>query len=387
MLSKKLRIVKGAVIGIVMVVLAIWMGIHTASLVLERKSPEIALQLNSKNGKAIGRLALQDFSSRVAEGATPEAAALAVAPMARQALGHEPLQPSAHAILALAAKSREERKRILEQALKLNRRSATLLGTSLQEELADENLEGVIATLDIILRVHPEMSKEFFPVLAGALADDQSLPVFEQVLASRPPWQDSFLTTASGVPAAVINVAELRRRVSIESDNLDALLVSRLAAAGEWEAAQAHYDFLEKRFRRATDPALRSDYPPIDWKLADSREKRAQLSRDGAAIELFVRAGSGGIVMERIFPAKGSRVLVKITHDIQPSAQLENVRLQAKCAGEAQLLMAQNFADQSGTASFEVPASTCDFVNLAIYARVPSVSPALRGSILSFKTE
>ena len=370
-----------------MVALAIWMGVQTASLVLERKSPEIALQLDPENGKAIGRLALQDFSLRVAEGAAPEAAASSVAPMARQALRYEPLQPSAHAILALAAKSRDGRKRILEPALKLNRRSATLLGTSLQEELADENIAGVIATLDIILRVHPEMSKEFFPVLAGALTDDQSLPVFEQVFASRPPWQDSFLTTASGVPAAVNNVAELRRRVSIESKSLDALLVSRLAAAGELDSAQKHYDFLEKRFPRSTDPALRSDYPPIDWKLADSREKRAQLSRDGTAIEMFVRAGAGGIVMERIFPAKGSSVLVTIKHDIQPSTQLENVRLQAKCAGATELLIAQNFAEQSGTASFEVPASTCDFVNVAIYARVPSVSPALRGSILSFETD
>lgn len=387
MLSKKLRIAKSAAIGLVMIALAVWMGVQTASLVLERKSPEMALQLNPANGKAKGRLAFQDFSLKVAEGTAPEVAARAVAPMARQALRHEPLQPSVHAILALAAGSPEERKRILDPALKLNRRSAALLGTSLQQELAEENLEGVIATLDIILRVHPETSKEFFPVLVGALVDDQSLPMFEQVLESRPPWQDSFLTNASANPAAVSNAAELRRRVSIESANLDAQLVARLAATGQLDAAQEHYNFLEKRFPRSTDPALRSDYPPIDWKLADSREKRAQLSRDGDTIELFVRAGSGGIVMERILPAKGSTALVTIKHDIQTSAQLENIGLQAKCAGETQLLMAQNFVDQLSTASFELPTSTCDFVNVAIYARVPAVSPALRGSILAFEVE
>ena len=387
MRSQKIRITKRIAICFGGIALAIVVGLQTASLIVERTTPDVALQLNSKNGKALGRKAFQEFSQLIAEGRSQEEAAREVADTATQALRYEPLLPQAHAILALAADTREKRKAILEPALKLNRRSATLLGLSLQEELADQNTEGVIATLDLILRVHPETSAEFFPLLAGALADDQSLPIFERILASKPPWQDQFLLAASANAEAVVNAAQLRRSVTVENENLDAALIARLTAAQKFEAAQQHYAFLEKRVRRDTSMALRSEYPPIDWRFSDTREKRAQLSRGGDAIEFFVRPGAGGILMERIVPLDGDELDVSIDYDLDQSSQLQNVRLQANCADNATPLVDQNFDGSNGEMHLQISRGDCDFMRLVIYARVPSGNPALRGSISNFSAK
>ena len=232
--------------------------------------------------------------------------------------------------------------------------------------------------------MHPETSADFFPLLAGALVDDQALPIFQRILASKPPWQDRFLVTASANPEAVVNVAKLRREVIVENENLDSALIARLADAEEFGAAQQHYEFLEKRFPRDISMALRSQYPPLDWKFSDTREKRSQLSRDGNAIEIFVRPGAGGVIMDRIVAVKDGQVDVSIAYDFGQSAQIANIRLQANCPGSSSLLIVQSFEEAKGTMRLQVPASECDFMRLALYARVPSGRPALRGSISNF---
>lgn len=372
------RLIAFAALGIA---LAFVSGLHTASVVLERTAPQIASQLNPSNGRAIGRDAYLRLATLVADGKSNEEAAAELLPLARKAIRLEPLNVRAHVVAAWAAQASQKRQELLNKALKLNRRSRALQGLSLQERTQAGDLNGTIETLDQILRVHPETSAEFFPVLSTALADDQSLATFETILASSPPWQEQFLLRAAATKGSAKNASFLSQRLLIGDEGLDQVVIASLVGEGEWEAGRKHYDFAYARREQSQTGLFPTTFPPFDWNMADEREMRAQPSRDGSEIELFVKPGNGGNLLNRIVQAKGAALKLKMEYDIEPSSQLENVRLQAACVASQQVLLDAPL--NGGDTQFQAakPAANCDFVALGIYARVFRGNPAMRGTI------
>jgi hypothetical protein len=374
-------------IGLASLMLAAGLGMQATSGVVTRTAPDSALQVSPNNGIALGRKAFFDFRRMVDEGRDVTEAAKAVAPMALEAHAKEPLNPPAHAILALAEDDADKRAALLGLALKLNRRSLPLQGASMQDRLARDDQEAVIETLDQILRVHPDRSDQFFEALAQALENDQALPTFQRILAVAPPWKDKFLRFAAARKASSANAARVRQTVEIEDKVIDRLLISRLAQQGNYPAAAQHYAFLINKDGAPEQTDWPSRYPPLDWKFADERELRAQASRDGKRVEIYVRSGSGGVLMERLFPASGRAIRIKIAHDLRPAGQEENFRLQIRCGTNRNPVFEQPFSQQEE--AFEVPnlPASCTFARIGIYARSVTGLPALRGDIMSIDIE
>ena len=375
------KILSGLLLALLAIVLAVLASLHSASIVLQRTTPDAALQLRSGNGQAQGRLAMAQFSAASAQGQSPEVIAKGFEALALEAVKNEPLNARAHSILAWAASDREKRKRILDPALQLNRRSSALLALALQENTADKDVDGTIQTLNLLLRVHPETSSELFPALNAALVEDSAIASFKRVLAGAPSWQDRFLRQAMSKPEAIANVALLRRDLEIEQEGLDEMLVKRLVANGQFSEAQVHYAFLQRQIRTKGPDAFRTSYPPFDWQLADKREFRAQLSRGGDSIEVFVRSGFGGTLMERIFERQSNTFEMSLSHNVEPATQLENVRIKVRCLGEERALVDESFRSGKLAYSVPLPAESCDFVKVTIDARSFTGRPSLRGEI------
>lgn len=376
---------RALVISLACIVLAVLLAMQAVSAVTSRTAPELALDFAPGNGTALTNRAFALFSDRVRKGDSVEEAARIAAPIARQAYVSEPLSPKSHMILALAQSAPDTRSATLAEALKLNRRSLPLQGAALQERTTNQDLEGVIETLDQILRVHSARHSEFFPLLARALEDDTSLPVFERILANEPNWQTGFLAHAAGHAGALVNTARLRRTSKEENPALDRTLIIRLAADPETQMeAQAHYDFAVKRASVEDAGAWRSDFPPLDWGFIDTREMRAQPDINGEKIEFFVKTGSGGGLMSRLFRINPrTDTIITVNYDIRPEELAEDVRVQAKCPQDTRWRLDRDLSEQgNGFVLSDLP-EDCGFIQFLIYARAWTGGVNLRGEIIA----
>ncbi|MBT8389271.1 MAG: hypothetical protein KJP13_06455, partial [Altererythrobacter sp.] len=309
-------------------------------------------------------------------------------PVALATLYSDPLSPKAHAILALAAEDRAARGEILNAAAKLNRRDLSLQGLLLQDHVAADDYARTIETLDQILRVHPERSQEFFPVLVEALSNAETIPLFAELLDNSSPWHERFLAFAVRQSEALPNLAILRPQIEVENDVVDRRLIAGLAGSGDVAAASTLYQRVTKIDASMANQAQldwRSDFPPFDWRLVDEPGFRAQQSRNGDAIELSIRPGRGGIIAARLLNAPNGPFRINIEHRIAPAQQLRDVRLQLVCTNVAEPVFDERFSRQGDGFRIESLPSDCAYLVLAINARAWSGRSALNGTIQSIR--
>lgn len=391
-------------------VLATLLGAHALSSASTRNSPHLAAQTFPSNGRAHERLAYSQFLEAVKN---DSAAAVADAPMntdpevrpisptapdqallqssaqamlsdVREAIRHEPLLPRAHALLVIGAKDSQKRRELLTRASLLNRRDVVLQGLVLEQHIADIDYNASILTLDQLLRVHPERSQNFFPILTQALAVDGTVPVFAQLLESPLPWRDAFLGSAVADERARLNLARLRERIDFGNLEFDRRLISGLVAQGEIAAAADLYTAISTPpAREDAKPSLawRAEYPPFDWQLADDAGLRAQPGDDPEKLEISVRPGRGGVLAARVLQTPAAPFAIGIAHDVTPVGQIEDVRLQLTCAGATAPFYDESFTAGVSRFAVQTVPDACDHLRLVIFGRSWSGLPALRGTI------
>ena len=364
--------------------LAFALATQALSNVTARKAPDTAVALFPANGLARERLAFERFTNDVEEPDDAQEAARESAHLAMSAIRLDPLTPRAHAILAIAASDSSTRQAILEAAASLNRRELALQGLVLQEHLAAENAKQSIETLDQILRVHPEYTNEFFPVLASVLARDGAVDVFAEMLDGSSQWHASFLNFAVRQPDGLQNLALLRSQISVETEYFDRRLIARLADTGDVAGAETLYRSLvgvSTGLRSQGEIDWRSDYPPFDWRFVDEAGFRAQRSLNGEELEISVRPGKGGVIAARLLATPAGPFEVRVGHRISPVDQLRDIRLQLICSGTTTPFFDERFSRQGDGFLIENVPENCVYVVLAINARAWSGRSALSGVV------
>ncbi len=327
-------------------------------------------------------------SVRLPEEARQEAAQLA-ADSALKAARADPLVPRAHAILGMRLPASRERSQILELASQLNRRDLTLQSLVLQEHIAAGDYPSTINTLDQILRVHPEYDAEFFPVLVTALAEQETIPLFADMLDGSAPWHAKFLNFAVRERSTLLNLAQLRPQIDAAESDFDRRLIVYLANRGNVEEAASLYRMISDQAPGAgalSGEALgtldwTAQYPPFEWRFIDQPGFRAQSSRNGDELELFVRPGKGGLIAARMLPVPGRGFDVEVDHDIRPANLREDVGVQLTCSGNAEVVLNERLDSQLSTFAVERLPSNCGYMLLSITARAWTGRSALRGSI------
>ena len=366
------------------IALAAALGAQAISSVSTRKMPALAVSTFPANGLAREALAFQMFSVAAADKEDPASAARDNAGQALRAIQSDPLAPKAYAVLAQASEDQSVRGDILEAASVVNRRDLNLQTLLLQKHVAAGDYTRTIDTLDQILRVHPEYSPEFFPVLADALTLEQTIPRFVEILDGSSPWHLKFLTYAVRQNAAIPNLAVLRPQISSADESFDRRLIISLAAQGDIESAAALYRTVADAAETSLPDGMldwNTAYPPFDWRFVDQAGFRSQPSRDGEELELFVRPGKGGLVAGRLLSAPAAPFAIRIDRDIKPAHQREDANVRLTCTNNPQPVLERTF--DTDTTVFQVPSlpADCQYVVLAINARAWTGRSALRGTI------
>ena len=378
------KIIRLGVAAVIAIPLAVAAGAQAASMVLLKVNPALSAELFPANGMALASLAFADYASNIVDPAAPPPPSEKAVKLAEEALRKEPFAAKAYVVLAQAESDPDRKRAIIELGSSLNRRDLALQGLVLQERLADRDYPGAIETLDQILRVHPNRSQDFFPLLAGALAQDSTLPIFAKMLDGSAPWHERFLDFAVGQPIVLTNLARLRLQLAIGEEDFDRRLIASLVQRGDIETAGKIYSFVasqEDVTARSGKLDWRSTYPPFDWALVEKTAFRAQVSRDGEELELYVKPGQGGVIASRMLTPPAGPFEIVITHSLEPAGQIEDVKVQLSCAGNPQPIVTQPF--KSGTTRIDVSSvpGACRYLALGIDARAWSGQAPIVGTI------
>jgi len=386
--------------------LAVLSGAHALSSASLRNSPELAIAVFPFNGLASEKLAYRQFvdevqdalavpSGQVGNENEPQADvnaefkvgttslqqfAASAAQSARDAFSREPLLPKAHAILALSETDPQRKMQIINLASSLNRRELSLQELVLQQKVDQDDYAGMINTLDQILRVHPERKAEFFPLLVDAMAQSATKSAFVALLRDPLPWRDAFLEYAAGQPRALVNLAAIRAGVSIDNLVLDQRLIAGLAAQGNMDSARAIYQIVSQPSEKMNSVGWRSDYPPFDWKLANTAGIRAQPSKDLTILEFAIEPGNGGPLASKMLPTPSSQFEVRLNHTINPQSQAKDLKLRISCKGASEPFLEEPFENGQLTLEIANPPS-CKYLEIAITGRAWTGASELSGTI------
>ncbi len=377
---------KAAVLSVGAVALSAALAMQAFTNALANDQPAVAAGAFPLNGFALERVALDRLNSQAEE---------SLSPLARKILAQEPLSPVSWTILALDQRDEGAKNRILLAASELNRRTLMLQSNLLLLYASRDDFANSIAVLNQILTVSPEQQKTMFPILIQALKDERSVPEFAQALSFEPDWSNPFLQAAAGDRDALSNLARLRMslfdKLAVEPDT-DRAIVDALVRAGDLDSAFALYqrisgpgsDNLAGTTSRQGKLGWSSEMPPFDWRLNKGSGERAQIVDDPERLEFFVRRGKAGILAERIISVPQSFTL-RVTHEISPVEQLEDVRIALQCENSE-----TGFFDQPLTKSpsiFPVGPlpSDCAVVRLSLLARAWSDKDNLNGQIHSIQ--
>lgn len=365
--------------------LAIPLALQAASSVLTSKQPALAVRLFPANGLAMEQLAADRMLAGVTDPAELTLAAREHADLAREAVMREALSPRAHAVLALAEADQTRRDDILAAATAINRRDLLMQGLVLERQVALNDFGGSLATLDRLLRVHPEQEEFFFNILYRALREPAALDAFADILDGGSDWHVRFLRRAVVEGDALVNLARLRDRLELEDEEFDRRLIAALAKAGRYDIAHGLY---RRASGESADGLTRgviswdAGYAPFDWRLAKQAELRAQPAASGDVLDVFVRSGHGGILAERIIRPGRNGFAITLEHALTPIDQVRDVRLQLRCEQQDSPFYDERFSP--GTNRFVIgglPAGCGDYVTLSIHARAWSGRSQIRGTI------
>jgi hypothetical protein len=403
-MAKPVRLAVCSAIGLG---LAAVTGAHALSSISTRTAPQLAISVFGSNGAAHERLAYSQFlaAAKAEAGGAGESEtdkgtdvpsvrvsnslAIATLPTLAKAqrshvlaaIRYEPLSPRAHALAIMAETSSRKKGDWIAAASSLNRRDVILQGLALEHHAARGDYPAAIATIDQMLRVKPERSDTIFPLLTSALTFDDTVPVFARLLADPLPWRDAFLMHAAQDGKVRDNLARLRSQIDFDNENFDRSLIAGLVAQGEIPTAADLYSKLVSSSKSGSSHEWRADYPPFDWTFADDAAFRAQPSSDPSKLEFSIRPGRGGTVATRIVETPSTPFAIRLQNDISPAGQVEDVKLELRCASGSAPFFTQSFVP--GNARFEVlgvPAN-CQYLKITINARAWSGLPALRGTI------
>lgn len=373
-------------IGVIIagLLIAVILALQAIGSVLTRKEPHNAALVAPWNGLAVEQFAVQAFRSGVSDPAELTASAVNVRPIAQSAFARDPLTPKALALIALAQDDSQQKRQILEKAVVLNRRDLLLQGMLLEQKVADADYPGTLDALDRILRVNPQESQRFFPVLIQALAEDSALPALTSILDEGPVWQESFLQSALGDPEALPNLAKLRLTRGSVDPSFDERLIGALVNSDDLPRAFDVYrsatggDAPTRLIKGSTIP-WQSTFPPLDWQFVGEAGFRSQIASDQKNLELFIKGGNGGSFAKRIIPNPGGQFLLAFQHSLTPASQVKDARVEVRCSKSDTILAQQNFV--IGQNRISVSSADCAFIEISLIGRAWSGRSPLGGTI------
>lgn len=301
-------------------------------------SQSLALTMRTSNNGLAYRLAPSDariLSVRtkiLTEGTTQRARWDQAAALARRALLRDPLSGTAAATVGLHA-AMQGNERIVTDALAyargITRRDLRTNLWAIENQVMRNDIPGALRDYDVALRTSTHAPDILFPVLAGAVADDDVRAALVPTLVRAPVWTVPFLRyvaeTAPDHQAAATLFGDLRRRGVALPQGTEASLLGALVTAGDYATARRYLANAGLPVDGSRYPTFAGNPPspsPFDWNMSDASGVSATVQQDGdAGILAFSTVGgaSGPIARQLQLLPPGRYDVVSALASIKPA--------------------------------------------------------------------
>ena len=359
--------------------IAVLAGLASIGSVAKQRAPEIALSVLPQNGFAAESLASQLTKMTIVEnrGQIPDSAKPKWYSLATQAFASEPVTPEAIAIIALAQKG-ETRRSLMMKAFALSRRQQLVSGWLISDSAASNDIQAVLGYYDTILRTNASAKDSIMPIMVAALAQDNAVQPYAEVLSQDPPWNGSFWGQVTSTPEVLENAVVLRQVLfekKIENSGYqDSNLIFALTQAHKFEGAKQLYVTLNVKAWDATivrNSNFRKapEFSPLDWQLFSTGEYGATI--EGGRLNVSAISNSGGLVARQLVEIPRGRLQLKVKLLQNPprgsriSAQISCAQKNTKNAGTVKVPITKS---QTNVGVDNVR-NDCDFYWLDVIAR------------------
>jgi hypothetical protein len=162
----------------------------------------------------------------------------------RRAIGRAPLQPLGYRLMARRAQLEHKVDRaalLYGLAVARGPRDLQSLAWAAKYELASGDFASALSRFDQMMRVQPEASHHFAPMLLAVAAHAPAQRDFVRLLQKHPPWREEFMGRLISKSRSLAPIAPLVERLRTTKPGLTekelAAWIARLAANGQWGSA------------------------------------------------------------------------------------------------------------------------------------------------------
>lgn len=282
---------------------------YSLALTTQNTNPVLAHKLAPGNGRITAALAATKFAADQSAGIRPDVTRLAQRallqdPMAVQAVTSLGLQAQLHGDTAKA-------RSLFDYANILSRRDLQVQLWAIEDAIARGDIPRTLHEYDIALRTSKTAPDLLFPVLSGAISEDEVRRNLVMTLAKRPQWASGFVTYVANAgvdPKSVVSLfADLHKsHVAVPADD-ERAAITRLIQANETQAAWNYYSKLRRSpdRRSSRDPQfmMHPEAPtPFDWVITNDASVSASIDTeaDKSYLNFAAPPSVGGIVVQQM---------------------------------------------------------------------------------------
>lgn len=307
---------RGGVIGRAAVaILVLAAGFYAASqsfaFAIRQKAVGVAVRLAPYDARI-----LASYAETLAANTTALTQWDRAAAAARRALLRDPLLPSAAAILGFRAGmagDNEGVRKAFSYSESISRRDLKTHLWAIEYAVTQDDIAGALRHYDLALRTSRRAPAILFPVLAGAVSDENIRRQLIPILMNRPEWWTSFLNfVANSSPdyrSAAVLFGELRARGLTFPNGAEASLLGALVSGRDYEAARI---YLARGARQDVSSGSRAPNfagtpatpSPFDWNPQNEVGVMASIQQGGRAgggvFTFSTVSGAGGPVLRQL---------------------------------------------------------------------------------------
>jgi hypothetical protein len=229
--------------------------------------------------------------------------------LATRAVASDPLNAEAYRLLAEAAETPDQERKLMEQAVSLSRRETTALFWLLNDRFYHRDFEMALNHAAILLKTHEELSDYVLRYVAAIAEDEQGLPLVAERLAAKPAWRKVFFAALpryfrSGDKPIKLIKALIERGSPVSAKEttpyLDALAGKQLidVAYNAWLQTLAPSELDASGLLTNGNFEHEPSGVPFDWRISEGRNAIAEVVPLAGGVKdraLHVSFGTGRV--------------------------------------------------------------------------------------------
>lgn len=282
---------------------------YSLALTIQNANPVLSHKFAPGDGRVTATLAASKFAADQSPSTRSE-----VTQLAQRALLQDPMAVQAVTTLGLQAQLRGNiagARLLFDYANMLSRRDLQVQLWTIEDAVARGNIARALHEYDVALRTSKAAPDLLFPVLGGAISENEVRRNLVITLSRRPQWANEFVAYVANGSVDPKFVAELfwdlhRSHVPVPADD-ERAVITRLIQANEILLAWNYYSKLrhspDRRSSRDSRFAMHLDAPtPFDWIVTNDAGVSASIDTEGSKsyLSFAVPASVGGSVVQQM---------------------------------------------------------------------------------------